>query len=136
MEACEGGCLCGAIRFRVTPPAKWSNLCFCRDCCRATVAPTVAFARFPRAQFALLVGNPAGFHSSATVTRSFCATCGTSLFVEGDHLAADIVIAVATLDDPEAFPVAMNVRTSERIPWMRALPDLPDWSGDGYKPNL
>jgi len=134
-ETFEGGCLCGAIRYRVQAPATWSNLCFCRDCRRATGTPAVAFARFHRDRFALLAGSPARFRSSASVTRAFCDTCGTSLFVEGAHLGADIVVAVATLDAPENFPVAMNVRTGQRIPWMHPLPGLAEWSGDGDKPR-
>ena len=131
----EGGCLCRAVRYRVEGPAAWVNLCFCENCRRAVGGPAVAFARFARARFALLAGEPACFRSSPEVTRSFCGTCGTSLFVEGTHLGPDIVIAVATLDDPAAFPVALNARTARRIPWMAPLRGIPTGSGHDDRPR-
>lgn len=135
MSGHGGGCLCGAVRYRVRAPAAWVNLCLCGSCRRATGAPAVAWARFPRLRFALLAGAPTLHRSSARVTRSFCPTCGTSLFVEGAHLGPDIVVAVATLDDPAAFPPTMSAHTGDRIPWMVPLPGLPEWSGDDDKPE-
>lgn len=131
----EGGCLCRTVRYRVAGSATWCNLCYCRDCRRATGAPVVAFARFSRDHFSLLRGDPVRYASSETVTRSFCGGCGTSLFVEGAHLGPDIVVAVATLDEPAAFSPTMSVHTGGRIPWMVPLPDLPNWSGDDDKPE-
>ena len=38
METLEGGCLCGAVRYRATSPVK-TNYCHCRLCQRSAGAP-------------------------------------------------------------------------------------------------
>lgn len=131
----DGGCLCGAIRYRIEGAPAWVNLCFCRSCRRASGAPVTAFARIPVSGFKLLDGVPVTFTSSPGVARSFCGTCGTSLFVNGDHLGNDTAVAVATLDQPERLPPTMNVRTAERIAWMHPDPQLKEWSGDDDRPK-
>jgi hypothetical protein len=32
-----GGCLCGDIRYQITPPALFVSQCCCKDCQKATV---------------------------------------------------------------------------------------------------
>jgi len=131
----EGGCLCGAIRYRIDATPLWVNLCYCRSCTKAAGAPVMAHARMPAAGFAMLAGEPQSFSSSAGVSRFFCATCGTSLFVRGDHVGADTVIAVATLDRPEQLPPTLNVHTAARIRWMPPNPNLDKWRGDDDRPK-
>jgi hypothetical protein len=95
----------------------------------------MAFARIPASGFTILSGVPAVFASSPGVSRSFCAACGTSLFVNGEHLGNDTVIAVATLDRAELFPPTTNVRTTERIAWMHPNSQLKEWRGDDDRPK-
>jgi hypothetical protein len=95
----------------------------------------MAYARLPVSGFRLLDGVPVTFTSSPGVARSFCGTCGTSLFVNGDHLGNDTAVAVATLDQSERLPPTMNVRTAERIAWMHPDPQLKEWSGDDDRPK-
>jgi hypothetical protein len=131
----DGGCLCGAVRYRIEGAPLWVNLCFCESCRRASGAPAIAYARIPACGFTVLSGVPASFASSPSVSRAFCAACGTSLFVNGEHLGNDTVIAVATLDRAELFPPTMNVRTAERITWMYPDPQLKEWRGDDDRPK-
>ena len=62
-----GGCLCGAIRFRVRDEAIVTTLCHCSLCRRAAGAPLVAWAMFPLAAFALERGALTIFASSPGV---------------------------------------------------------------------
>jgi len=48
----EGGCLCGAVRYRVEGEPEASDICHCETCRRAASAPTLPFAVFPSARFA------------------------------------------------------------------------------------
>lgn len=43
----EGGCLCGAVRYRITGEPKSVGYCHCRMCQRAAGAPVVAWATVP-----------------------------------------------------------------------------------------
>ena len=73
----EGGCLCGAVRFRAAGPASNATLCHCTSCRRAAGAPVVAWLTFAAPRFAFTRGDPVRYRSSPLVVRSFCGRCGT-----------------------------------------------------------
>ena len=53
----EGGCLCGAIRYRVDGEVEDSAYCHCRTCQRQSGAPVVAWFALPPAPRALAQGS-------------------------------------------------------------------------------
>jgi hypothetical protein len=57
----EGGCICGAIRYRVTGERTGSMVCHCQTCRRVAGAPVVAWVTFPSAQFQVIRGQPPSF---------------------------------------------------------------------------
>ena len=75
----EGGCLCGAIRYRVTAEPFARSICHCQSCRRASGAPSVAWAVFRPEDFSFVLGDPLRFESSPQVIRTFCGRCGTPL---------------------------------------------------------
>src|SRR5438128_1643089 len=80
----EGGCLCGAIRYRVSGAPITTNLCHCTQCRRQTGSPLPAFVTFPLDRFHLLSGEPASYRSSDFAVRQFCPRCGSALFWRRD----------------------------------------------------
>lgn len=102
--AYQGGCLCGAVRYKVTGRPIWTAYCHCRSCRRATGSAVAAYAGYAADRFAVTKGAPARFHSSKGVTRGFCAQCGSPLTYEGERWPGEVHIHIGTLDDPEAFP--------------------------------
>ena len=121
----EGGCLCGAIRYRITGTPKFQSMCHCRSCRRASGAPVVAFVGVPDDQFEELKGSRAIFESSPGVKRGFCRTCGSSLTFAGESWPGEIHIFTATLDDPEAFPPTVHTYCQDRLPWIDPDDGLP-----------
>jgi 3-methyladenine DNA glycosylase AlkD/uncharacterized protein (DUF952 family) len=121
----EGGCLCGAIRYRADGAGTDATLCHCGTCRRAAGAPAVAWVTFPLARFAFTRGEPSRFRSSTQVERTFCARCGTPLTYA--HQAAPDAVDVTTgsLDDPAEFPPRDHTWTSHALPWMDDLAGLP-----------
>jgi hypothetical protein len=116
-EVHEGGCLCGAIRYRVTAAPTALVLCHCRTCRKAAGAPSLAWAIFRAADFAFTKGNPATYSSSPGVKRGFCSRCGTTLtYASADH--PDVAdVTTATLDDPDAFTPDREIWLEEKIVW-------------------
>jgi catechol 2,3-dioxygenase-like lactoylglutathione lyase family enzyme len=125
-ERFEGGCLCGAVRYRATGAASFPTLCHCTSCRRAAGAPAVAWVTFPAASFRFTRGEPARFRSSPPVVRSFCARCGTPLTYEHEAFASAVDVTTASFDEPERFPPVDHTWTSERLSWWRPEPRWPE----------
>jgi len=128
-RALEGGCLCGATRYRVA--GRVANLCFChcRSCRLASGAPYVAWGTFGVASFELLGAPPAEHASSAKVLRRFCATCGTTLTYAHAARPEELDVALATLDEPGALRPEFHIWVSEKLPWviLDHLPVYAEW---------
>jgi hypothetical protein len=114
----SGGCLCGAVRFSIAGPAKWTAWCHCRSCRRHTGAPVSAYAGFEKSQVQITDGAIAWHQSSTSARRGFCATCGSSLAYEGERWPSEIHLHIGVLDDPEAFAPTGHAFPEERVAWV------------------
>jgi hypothetical protein len=76
----EGGCHCGAVRYRIEGEPMTHALCHCTDCRRHAGAPMVSWAMFPENAVRTIKGALKVYASSEHGRRHFCANCGTSLF--------------------------------------------------------
>jgi len=127
----EGGCLCGAVRYRATVTPLRGVICHCSKCRRHSGAPALAFVHFPIDAFAWTKGQPKWFRSSRYAERGFCATCGSTVAMREEVLADRVLICVGSLDDPEPVRIDDHVWTSEQISWLHiddALPRYPQSS--------
>lgn len=127
--AVEGGCLCGAVRYRAVGPPTVSMICHCSSCARASGAPSVAWVTFTAQGFRLLRGEPAAFRSSPPVMRRFCASCGTALTYAHAERPAEIDVTTRTLDDPERFPPSHHAWIADALAWSRPADGLPAFEG-------
>lgn len=125
-----GGCLCGAIRYRLTGPIIFCGICHCRSCRLSAGAESVGWATVAAGDFALDAGSPAAYASSPAVQRGFCAKCGTTLTfrLEGGD---SIDVTLASLDDPESAPVSSEVWLDHRLSWNPANPKLAGYPREG-----
>ena len=127
-ESLEGGCQCGAVRYRATGTPEHVALCHCADCRKSSGAPMVLWAAFAEKAVTVLTGNVSDYHSSPSVTRSFCPVCGTGLFFTNPEALPGLIdIQAATFDDPEALPPQVQIQTAERPHWMTTLDALPSF---------
>jgi len=120
-EQHQGGCICGAIRYRVSGAPLRAGLCHCSQCRRETGSAMPAFVTWPRDKLEILKGTPAGFRVSNFATRQFCRDCGSPLFWRGDT----ITLFLGSLDDAEAMPKpTYQLWTERRIPWVPEMPEI------------
>ncbi len=126
----EGGCLCGAVRYRAVGPPTASMICHCHSCARAAGAPAVAWVTFRMQAFSFLRGDPAELHSSPPVTRRFCRSCGTPLTYEHAVRPSEIDVTTRTLDNPDAFPPSHHAWVSDAPSWDRPADGLPVYERD------
>jgi hypothetical protein len=114
----QGGCLCGAVRYRITGQPLATSFCHCRSCRLASGAPAVAWVVVRRDDFAVDHGTPVAFRSSPAVERTFCGRCGTSLTYQRDDSPESIDVHTATLDAPDAFPPTREIWLEDKVAWM------------------
>jgi hypothetical protein len=121
----EGGCLCGAVRYRIDAEPEHAGYCHCRICQRAAGAPVVAWLTVALAAFAWTKGEPVVYRSSAKAERLFCGACGTQLVFREVALPGELDVTLASLDEPAGIPPSHHIWTSSRIPWFDVADDLP-----------
>lgn len=122
----EGGCQCGAVRYRVEGDAQHTAFCHCSDCRRSSGAPAVVWSAFPADRFTVTAGEAKVYNGTGAAQRHFCPTCGTGLwYLNAQYLPGIVDIQTATLDDPEVLPAGAHIQTAEELSWMRTAHELP-----------
>lgn len=118
-----GGCLCGAIRYRLTAAPQFCLYCYCRDCQQSTGSDRFAGAMFAETDFELTEGQPSVFNtqgvSGRRVGRHFCSECSSMLW--GQTEMGLVSVCAGTLDDTSVFQPTMAVFT-EAAPEHAAVP--------------
>jgi hypothetical protein len=98
-----GGCLCGAVRYRLAARPLAINACHCTDCKKLTGATNLLMILAPRAAFAH-EGATERYRKRADSGNEIdivrCPTCGVRLWHEALSAPALVIVAVGTLDDP------------------------------------
>jgi hypothetical protein len=102
----EGGCYCGAVRYRVEGEAVFRVQCHCRECQYISGGSPNLTLGMPEAGFRYTRGEPRAFRRAdlpAPVCREFCPECGTHLVSRAPGLPGVALLKVGTLDDPAVF---------------------------------
>lgn len=100
----EGGCYCGAVRYRVVGEPVLEGQCHCRECQYISGGEPNAFIAFKQGALSFTKGQPATFTRTdieSAVTRRFCPTCGTPLATEVP--SGIVAVKVGSMDDPTLF---------------------------------
>jgi hypothetical protein len=121
----NGGCLCGAVRFRAMGAPRYLCYCHCESCRRAAGAASVPWATFGRERFELTGAAVVEFRSSAQVLRGFCGTCGSSLTYRNETRADEVDVVLTALDEPALLAPAAHVWVADKLPWVHIDDDLP-----------
>lgn len=126
-DAVCGTCLCGAVRFRVQPPARWVAHCHCTYCRRAHGAAFVTWAGFDSDRFALAPDShaPSWYESSPGARRAFCPRCGSPMFFESTRWPGEVHVARALIADGFDQAPSAHVFYESQVPWLQVADDLP-----------
>jgi hypothetical protein len=122
----EGGCFCGAVRYRLTDVSD-AGYCHCSICRRTTGAPVIGWANTPRATFAVTRGTPRFMSSSEDFERAFCPDCGTLMFTQSKDPGrwSNVSVHHGTLDQAAAIEPAVHICWADRLPWFSTTDELP-----------
>ena len=90
------------MRYETLTPPKAVSHCHCQQCRKSHGAAFASYGSVPRSDLRIQAGadNITSFESSESVSRQFCARCGSSLFWSRDHgdYSDWISIALGCLD--------------------------------------
>ena len=120
-----GGCLCGAVRFRVTAEPLVAYYCHCTMCQKNTSGPFVTTATIPIEAFAFTKSEPNAYESSLGFLRLYCGTCGTPLGMQAKDGPKLTTIRLGCLDDPNAIKPEFHIYTSTQVGWCEIADGLP-----------
>src|SRR5688572_10479907 len=104
-NALAGSCLCGSVRFEVTPPFTAFRYCHCSRCQKASGSPHAANAFVPKTRFAWRAGEVLVKHYDLANAQRFavwfCTQCGSGVChqVRGRE---DMLIPAGLLDNAPA----------------------------------
>ena len=135
----DGGCLCGAVRYRIERKHLNAMHCYCGMCRKAHgTAFSTHFMTRPD-QLEWLAGRSllTEYESSPGAVRAFCPRCGTHLLVHGQSGDGNYAIPAGTLDDDPPLTLVGHMFTGDRVGWFRLTDDLPQYEGwpPGFGPE-
>lgn len=121
-----GGCLCGAVRYRVTGPLRDVEVCHCSRC-RRTHGHVGAYTEAPLSALTLTAERGLRWYIADGRERGFCSECGASvLWHRSGH--DRISIAAGTLDPPTGLRTTHHIFTDSRGDYYEITDDLPQYS--------
>jgi hypothetical protein len=119
----EGGCVCGAIRYRLNAAPLSLYACHCKRCqCYSGGAYSMSMPALKK-DFDILQGAPKEYaeqaESGRTVRVFFCETCGTRVWHAPSHSPDQINIKPGTLDDTSWIAPVAHLWTGRMQPGTR-----------------
>ena len=126
----DGGCVCGALRYRMTAEPMMVHCCHCSWCQRETGSAFAINAMVEADRVELLAGQPelvevpSASGKGQTIAR--CPVCRVALWSTYAGAGEAVrFIRVGTLDEPARVPPQIHIFTSTKQPWVAIPPDLP-----------
>jgi hypothetical protein len=121
----EGGCACGAVRYRLASDPLFVHCCHCRNCQRQTGSAFVINMLIEADRVEVLGGVPQPVdvpRDDGSAQRIFrCPTCQIAVFSEYGRPEIRFVRA-GTLDDPAGVAPDVHIFTRSKLRWV-ALPE-------------
>ena len=135
MTDLTGGCMCGAVRYRLASEPFDAGWCHCRTCQLTSGAPAMVFASVPDGDLVWTKGasDVRTVRSSSFGQRAFCGRCGTPFMMKVDHQPETVDFSVATLDDANAIVPGFHIFWTSKIAWFNPGDDLP--RHDKFRPG-
>lgn len=127
-ERRTGGCLCGSVRFSIIGYSEAVH-CHCNRCRKGSGALFQTWVSMPRRFLTLESVPPPAYRSSSGARRSYCAACGSQLFMDYDG-DREISVALGTLDEVAEITIACNIFACDRLPQANGFDaDVRDFDG-------
>lgn len=127
-QSFEGGCQCGAIRYRVTGRPLTFYACHCTECQKQSASAFGLSLWVRRSDLEILSGGPKHWErraDSGNVMRcAFCPDCGSRLYHEASDDPEIFSLKGGSLDDLSGLTPVGHIWVRSKQPWvdLAALP--------------
>lgn len=131
----EGGCLCGAVRFKIAGGIQNPVYCHCSQCRKAQGSAFAANGIVAAASFELIKGAQelTAFESSPGKTKYFCRTCGSPIMSRNVARPEDVRVRLGTIESEITERPIAHIFASSRAGWDDITDRLPQYPG--YEPG-
>lgn len=125
----EGGCACGALRYRLASQPMFVHCCHCLDCQRQTGSAFVLNALIETERVEICSGEtraiavPTASGEPHHIHR--CVSCGTAVWSHYGGVLALSFVRVGTLDERSALSPDVHIYTRSKLPWVALPADVP-----------
>jgi hypothetical protein len=131
MSEIQGGCNCGAVRYRLADDPITVAVCHCANCRRQS-GSAFSVNVIVAGDAMSLSGDLATYEDHDTesgqpVLRQFCAACGSPIRSLSAASPKVAIVKAGTADDPGRFTPAIHVWTSAALPWVEIPASLPQF---------
>ena len=120
MTTITGGCLCKAVRYRITAAPIVTRVCWCRVCQYLAAGNATVNTCFPTNAITIegeLSDYSLVADSGNIMHRRFCPKCGTQMFSEAEARPHLVFVRSGTLDDPEISKPSATIWVSAAPSW-------------------
>lgn len=125
MSSREGGCSCGAVRYRLTSDPMFVHCCHCLNCQRQTGSAFVINLLIEWDRVELVAGEPDAVDAprdDGSMQRIYrCPECRIAVFSEYTRPEIKFVRG-GTLDDPRDIVPDVHIFTRSKVGWV-TLPE-------------
>ncbi len=122
----DGGCACGAVRYRAKAGPMIVQACHCRWCQRESGSAFALNALIEASNLELTAGETEGVATPTASGRGQevhrCPDCKVAVWSFYGGFKQMAFLRVGSLDNPDAMPPDLHIWTSSKQPWLR-LPD-------------
>ena len=119
-----GGCLCGAVRYRLTAAPREVSTCHCSMCQKAGGAAFQIYGNIEEDEIVWEKGEPRVARTSPFAERVFCGDCGSPLLFRYPGRPT-WGLTIPSLDDPSPFAPVIHEGTESLLGWLKLDDGLP-----------
>jgi hypothetical protein len=124
----DGGCFCGAVRFRIEGALKGARACHCSRCRKAFSGASSAYAEIATgSDFRWVTGENelCTYTSTQGWGLAFCRTCGSTLCGIFDGKVHGVTLG--TVDGDPSVQIEMHTFVGSKAPWDHIGGDAPQF---------
>jgi hypothetical protein len=113
----EGGCRCGAVRFRVKGRPMITMACHCTGCQKMTASAFSLSSFYPEDNFEILQGETVLGGLRKELKHHFCPDCMSWMFTRAGAIGPYVNVRSTLIDDSGDYKPFIETCVSEKLAW-------------------